>query len=139
MTHRLFEERDHAALYQKYRFSPPGEVKDFIIQYLEKKVCICIAGVVHGRFCCQSLSKLKKKKKNSQGKKTLQFAYALLFGYDYMQKEQPHVLAVDLGCGTGQLTRQLAPYFQEVVGFDISEAQLEEARTVAGYPNITYR
>lgn len=46
---------------------------------------------------------------------------------------------MDLGCGTGQLTRQLAPHFQEVVGFDISEAQLEEARTVAGYSNVTYR
>lgn len=91
MTHRLFEERDHAALYHKYRFSPPGEVKDIIIRYLDKK------------------------------------------------KERPHVLAVDLGCGTGQITRQLASHFQEVVGFDISEAQLEEARVVAGYPNITYR
>lgn len=91
MTHQLFEERDHAALYQKYRYSPPGEVKDIIIQYLDKK------------------------------------------------KERPHVLAVDLGCGTGQITRQLAPHFQEVVGFDISEAQLEEARAVAGYPNLTYR
>lgn len=57
----------------------------------------------------------------------------------YLQKERPHVLAVDLGCGTGQITRQLAPHFQEVVGFDISEAQLEEARVVAGYPNIAYR
>lgn len=46
---------------------------------------------------------------------------------------------MDLGCGTGQITRQLAPHFQEVVGFDISEAQLEEARAVAGYPNLTYR
>lgn len=46
---------------------------------------------------------------------------------------------MDLGCGTGQITRQLTPHFQEVVGFDISEAQLEEARAVAGYPNLTYR
>lgn len=43
MTHRLFEERDHAALYHKYRFSPPGEVKDLIIQYLDKKVQYVIA------------------------------------------------------------------------------------------------
>lgn len=49
------------------------------------------------------------------------------------------MLAVDLGCGTGQITRQLTPHFQEVVGFDISEAQLEAARSVAGYPNLTYR
>jgi len=55
------------------------------------------------------------------------------------QKGRPHVLAVDLGCGTGQNTRLLAPHFKEVAGFDISECQLEEARAVPGYPNITYR
>lgn len=43
MTHQLFEGRDHAALYQKYRYSPPGEVKDIIIQYLDKKVQYVIA------------------------------------------------------------------------------------------------
>lgn len=43
MTHQLFGERDHAALYQKYRYSPPGEVKDIIIQYLDKKVQYVIA------------------------------------------------------------------------------------------------
>ncbi|KAA8593194.1 hypothetical protein FQN60_009310, partial [Etheostoma spectabile] len=91
MTHRLFEGKDHASIYQQYRFTPPDEVKNIILQYLDKK------------------------------------------------KGQPHVLAVDLGCGTGQNSRLLAPYFQEVVGIDISECQLEEARAVPGYPNITYR
>ncbi|KAJ8396348.1 hypothetical protein AAFF_G00019250 [Aldrovandia affinis] len=55
------------------------------------------------------------------------------------KKGQPHVLAVDLGCGTGQNTRLLAPHFQEVVGIDISECQLEQARAVPGFPNVTYR
>ncbi|XP_044072023.1 putative methyltransferase DDB_G0268948 [Siniperca chuatsi] len=91
MTHRLFEGKDHAAIYQKYRFPPPDEVKNIILQYLDKK------------------------------------------------KGQPHVLAVDVGCGTGQNSRLLAPHFQEVVGIDISECQLEEARAVPGYPNVTYR
>lgn len=49
------------------------------------------------------------------------------------------MLAVDLGCGTGQNSRLLAPHFQEVVGIDISDGQLEEARAVPGYPNVTYR
>ena len=49
------------------------------------------------------------------------------------------MLAVDLGCGTGQNSRLLAPHFQEVVGIDVSKSQLEEARAVSGYPNITYR
>lgn len=91
MSYRLFEGKDHASIYQKYRFTPPDELKKIILQYLDTK------------------------------------------------KGQPHVLAVDLGCGTGQNSRLLAPNFQEVVGIDISEGQLEEARAVPGYPNITYR
>ncbi|XP_036400537.1 trans-aconitate 3-methyltransferase isoform X1 [Megalops cyprinoides] len=91
MTHRLFEEKHHASLYQKYRFVPPEPLKELILQYLDNK------------------------------------------------KGQPHVLAVDLGCGTGQNSRLLAPYFQEVVGIDISECQLEQARAVPGFPNVTYR
>lgn len=49
------------------------------------------------------------------------------------------MLAVDVGCGTGQNSRLFAPHFKEVVGVDISECQLEEARAVPGYPNVTYR
>ncbi|XP_061579933.1 putative methyltransferase DDB_G0268948 [Cololabis saira] len=90
MAYRLFEGKGHASIYQKYRFTPPTELKNIIIEYLDKK------------------------------------------------KGQPHVLAVDLGCGTGQNTRLLAPCFQKVVGIDISDCQLEEARAVPGYPNITY-
>uniref|UniRef100_A0A3B5KAW9 Zgc:162396 n=1 Tax=Takifugu rubripes TaxID=31033 RepID=A0A3B5KAW9_TAKRU len=56
----------------------------------------------------------------------------------YKVGQSPHVLAVDLGCGTGQTTRLLAPHFQ-VVGIDVSETQLEQARAVLSCPNITYR
>ncbi|CAG5865913.1 unnamed protein product [Menidia menidia] len=90
MAYQLFEGKEHASIYQKNRFTPPTELKNIIIQYLDKK------------------------------------------------KGQPHELAVDLGCGTGQNTRLLAPHFKEVVGIDISECQLEEARALSGYPNITY-
>ncbi|AWP12836.1 putative methyltransferase DDB G0268948 [Scophthalmus maximus] len=91
MTYRLFEGKDHASIYQKYRLPPPDELKNIILQYLDNK------------------------------------------------KGQPHVLAVDLGCGTGQNSRLLAAHFKQVVGIDISECVLEEARAVPGFPNITYR
>ncbi len=38
MTYRLFEGKDHASIYQKYRFTPPDELKNMILQYLDKKV-----------------------------------------------------------------------------------------------------
>lgn len=46
MTYRLFEGKDHASIYQKYRFTPPDEVKNIILQYLDKKVC-------HGQIYCE--------------------------------------------------------------------------------------
>ncbi|XP_053482515.1 putative methyltransferase DDB_G0268948 [Ictalurus furcatus] len=91
MAHRLFEEKYHASIYQKYRIIPPDRVTRLILEYLNKK------------------------------------------------KGPPHELAVDLGCGTGQNTRLLAPHFQKVVGIDISECQVEEARAVPGFANVTYR
>lgn len=45
-------------------------------------------------------------------------------------------LAVDVGCGNGQLTRLLAPHFSAVVGLDPSVDQI--ANTIANEP-ITYR
>lgn len=87
----MFEGKDHASIYQKYRFTPPDELRAVILQYLDK------------------------------------------------QKGRPHLLAVDVGCGTGQNSRLFAPNFQEVVGVDVSECQLEEARAVPGYPNVSYR
>ncbi|XP_026231430.1 class I SAM-dependent methyltransferase [Anabas testudineus] len=91
MAYRLFEGKEHASVYQKYRFTPPEELTHIILQYLDEK------------------------------------------------KGQPHELAVDVGCGTGQNSRVFAAHFKEVVGVDVSECQLEEARSVPGYPNITYR
>ena len=37
-------------------------------------------------------------------------------------------LAVDVGCGTGMSTRNLFGKFESVLGVDLSEAMIEEAR-----------
>lgn len=38
MAHRLFEEKHHASLYQKYRINPPDSVMEIILEYLNKRV-----------------------------------------------------------------------------------------------------
>lgn len=38
MAHRLFEEKHHASIYQKYRIVPPDRVLELILEYLNKKV-----------------------------------------------------------------------------------------------------
>ncbi|XP_071944251.1 putative methyltransferase DDB_G0268948 [Antedon mediterranea] len=48
--------------------------------------------------------------------------------------------AVDIGCGTGQLTRDLASSFKNVIGVDVSEAQLQCARhSTMNKHNIVYK
>ncbi len=46
-------------------------------------------------------------------------------------------LAVDVACGSGQSTTQLSPYFEQVIGVDVSEAQIAQAPTT--YPNVTFQ
>ena len=41
-------------------------------------------------------------------------------------------MAVDVGCGTGQATLALADHFERVLGVDISENQISEARKSIG-------
>ncbi|KAM9801887.1 putative methyltransferase isoform 2-T2 [Syngnathus typhle] len=55
------------------------------------------------------------------------------------QKGGPLLLAVDVGCGSGQGTVLLAKHFASVVGTDVSPAQLEVALQRAREPNVTYR
>lgn len=38
MATQLFEGREHAAVYQKYRFAPGEELKQTILTYLREKV-----------------------------------------------------------------------------------------------------
>ncbi|XP_070786916.1 putative methyltransferase DDB_G0268948 [Enoplosus armatus] len=59
----------------------------------------------------------------------------------FMEKKTPKQfnLAVDVGCGSGQGTILLAPYFTKAVGTDISPAQLEMALACNNPPNVSYR
>ncbi|XP_036611615.1 putative methyltransferase DDB_G0268948 [Trichosurus vulpecula] len=90
LSTRPFEGKDHAHLYQKYRFGPPEDLQKIIFSYLEKKTT------------------------------------------------KPYKLAVDVGCGSGQGTKVLAPYFDKVVGIDISEAQINQAKQSPNALNISY-
>ena len=57
---------------------------------------------------------------------------------DCAEAPRPHVL--DLGCGTGELVRRLAPHVQAVTAIDRSERIVDEARALPGgdAPNITW-
>jgi predicted TPR repeat methyltransferase len=47
--------------------------------------------------------------------------------------------ALDLGCGRGEMTRRLAPQVDEVLGLDLSNPALEQARRLsANLPNVCY-
>ncbi|XP_040212032.1 putative methyltransferase DDB_G0268948 [Rana temporaria] len=90
MATRLFEGKEHASYYQKFRFEPSQEIIDLIFSYVDERL------------------------------------------------PKPYGFAVDVGCGSGQNTRILSPYFEKVLGTDISEAQLEETKKAQGSPNVTY-
>ncbi|XP_033102430.1 putative methyltransferase DDB_G0268948 [Anneissia japonica] len=54
-------------------------------------------------------------------------------------RNDDYVKAVDVGCGSGQLTRDLAPYFKQTIGVDVSEAQLKFARNLKTNTKVEYR
>ncbi|XP_072902752.1 putative methyltransferase DDB_G0268948 isoform X1 [Hemitrygon akajei] len=64
---------------------------------------------------------------------------SLILKYLEKKKGKPFSLAVDVGCGSGQSSRGLAPFFDTVVGVDVSEAQIEEAKKTCGLDNVSYR
>ncbi|XP_009978573.1 PREDICTED: putative methyltransferase DDB_G0268948 [Tauraco erythrolophus] len=61
-----------------------------------------------------------------------------IFTYLQEKKRSSAELVVDVGCGSGQGTRFLAEHFKKVVGTDISEAQIQEARDAPSLPNVSY-
>ncbi|XP_073501852.1 putative methyltransferase DDB_G0268948 [Phyllobates terribilis] len=63
----------------------------------------------------------------------------MIFSYVHHKLDEPYELAVDVGCGTGQNTKILASHFEKVLGVDISQAQIEEAKIAVNLPNTTFR
>ncbi len=47
-------------------------------------------------------------------------------------------IAVDVGCGSGQGTNKLSQYFRKVFGFDVSPAQINEAKNSKHSTNVFY-
>jgi ubiquinone/menaquinone biosynthesis C-methylase UbiE len=45
---------------------------------------------------------------------------------------------IEIGCGAGRITNQLARYFQQVTGVDISQHQLDYATTHVAASNVTF-
>jgi SAM-dependent methyltransferase len=57
----------------------------------------------------------------------------------YFRKySDPNHFAIDFGCGTGKALPYLAPVFKKVLGLDISEALLKQARQMP-YENTEFR
>ncbi len=54
-------------------------------------------------------------------------------------KEALNSCVLDIACGTGLFTRQIAPYFTKAIGIDQSDPQLKLAISSPDlYENITY-
>ncbi|CAD5126577.1 DgyrCDS14670 [Dimorphilus gyrociliatus] len=47
-------------------------------------------------------------------------------------------LALDVGCGSGQSTECIAPFFENVIGVDISKDQISEGRKNNQFENVEY-
>lgn len=60
MAYRLFEGKDHASIYQKFRFTPPEELKNTVLQWLDKKVSFLNPGKTHS--CCAEVHMIRSNK-----------------------------------------------------------------------------
>ncbi|XP_043858419.1 putative methyltransferase DDB_G0268948 [Dromiciops gliroides] len=62
----------------------------------------------------------------------------IIFSYLEEKKAKPYDLAVDVGCGSGQSTQVLLPHFARVLGTDISEAQIQQAKQTHSSSKVSY-
>ncbi|MCL6602167.1 MAG: methyltransferase domain-containing protein [Paenibacillus sp.] len=62
--------------------------------------------------------------------------------HDYLLQFVPKKceMAIDIGCGTGEFSRELAMQSKEVYGFDLSPISIEKAKDFSkSLPNVSYR
>jgi len=51
----------------------------------------------------------------------------------------PLQLVVDVGCGTGQAVKGLAPYATQIIGTDPSQGQIDQAKAAITLPNVQFK
>ena len=61
---------------------------------------------------------------------------SLKYFMDFLKKEKSEALVLDLGCGVGWISFQLAKYGFHVVGIDGSETAISQAKESAGKKNF---
>ncbi|KAI8061420.1 S-adenosyl-L-methionine-dependent methyltransferase [Gongronella butleri] len=74
----------------------------------------------------------------SDYEKNANFVYAYGNAILGMLAPQAHERILDLGCGSGELTNELAPLCKEVVGVDASSNMIDKANAIKTHDNMTY-
>lgn len=106
----LFRGAQHSKVYQKYRPEYPSVVYRAVLKYLDAANVRLVDGGDDGE---QQLTQSSSNRRQN---------------------------VLDLGCGTGISTLPLCDHFKRVIGVDISESQIEEARKAGeAYEGLTYR
>ena len=54
-------------------------------------------------------------------------------------KTKTYDLLIDVGCGSGQACSLFQPYFQTIIGIDVSEEQIKQAMKYNKHQNISYQ
>ncbi|CAF1425320.1 unnamed protein product [Didymodactylos carnosus] len=62
-----------------------------------------------------------------------------IMNYLSLKYKGDYDIAIDIGCGSGQSTKLLSPYFQQVYGYDVSKNQIKQANEKNTNSNVKYR
>ena len=57
----------------------------------------------------------------------------------HIQLNGPLVLGIDVGCGPGESTWILQPFFENVVGLDYCQSMVDYANKTNQFSNVTYK